>query len=173
MGDFPVCCLVMTQMIPSGAKPRRKTAEPFNPHREDIEYGLLDGLVGYAVRRAQIRIYEDFTAALQPWAITPQRFSALMLIERNPGIKPIELARTMGIARSGVAIILDTLQAAGYVRRMGEQADKRTLALRLSAAGRKALADISAAVQAHDQRIAARLSQSEKDCLVELLGRLG
>ena len=49
----------------------------FNPHLADVEYGALDGLVGYAVRRAQLHIYEDFVRSLHAWDITPPRFSAM------------------------------------------------------------------------------------------------
>src|SRR3546814_5503574 len=65
----------------------------FDPHVAGIEYGALDSLVGYAIRRAQILIYEDFLAALQPWDITPQRFSALTLIAANARLKLTELAQ--------------------------------------------------------------------------------
>lgn len=152
---------------------RRQRQEPFNPHLEDVVYGQLDTLIGYAVRRAQIRLYEDFADSLQRWNITTQRFSAMTLIHNNPGIKPTELARAMGIARSGVVIILDWLEAAGYVHRLGEQADKRTLALELSTEGKRVLADVSAEVAEHDQRMSSRLSVAEKQQLMALLDRLG
>src|SRR5690606_14302934 len=124
------------------------------------------------VRRAQIRLYEDFAETLQRWNITTQRFSALTLIANNPGIKPTELARVMGIARSGVVIILDWLESAGYVLRIGEQADKRTLALELSDLGREVLAEVSVAVAEHDERMTACLSPEEKEQLKALLNRL-
>ncbi|MCK9513402.1 MAG: MarR family transcriptional regulator [Pigmentiphaga sp.] len=163
----------MATHTPPRRAPRRHRQESFDPHIEGVSYGQLDHLIGYAVRRAQIRLYEDFAETLQPWNITPQRFSAFTLIHNNPGIKPTELARAMGIARSGVVIILDWLEAAGYVRRIGEQSDKRTLALEVSVAGARALAQISAAVAAHDSRMSTRLDASEKQQLMMLLDRLG
>lgn len=163
----------MATHTPARRAPRRDRRAPFDPHIDGVSYGELDHLIGYAVRRAQIRLYEDFAETLLPWNITPQRFSAFTLIHNNPAIKPTELARAMGIARSGVVIILDWLEAAGYVRRIGDQSDKRTLALEVSAAGRQALAEITAAVRAHDQRMSARLDDSEKQQLMMLLDRLG
>jgi len=163
----------MATHTPPRRASRRNRQEHFDPHIEGVSYGQLDHLIGYAVRRAQIRLYEDFADTLQPWSITPQRFSALTLIHNNPCIKPTELARAMGIARSGVVIILDWLEAAGYVRRVGEQSDKRTLALEVSTAGERALAAITAAVVAHDSKMSARLDPSEKQQLMMLLDRLG
>jgi len=159
----------------SSARPRRPLArgEHFDPHVAGIDYGALDALVGYAIRRAQILIYEDFLAALAPWDITPQRFSALTLIAANAKLKLTELARILGIARSGAVQLVDQLQAMGYVARQEAAADKRAYSLVLTPAGRRAHADITQAVLAHDQRISARLDTRERAQLIELLGRLG
>lgn len=163
----------MEQPDRKASKARHQSTTPFQAHIPGVDYGQLDTLVGYAVRRAQIRIYEDFTAALQPWNISTQRFSAMTLIHCNPGIKAIDLANIMGIARSGVAILLNALEASGYIRRVGDQKDKRTLALEISAAGRKALHDISQAVAQHDARVTSRLDEHEKALLISLLDRVG
>ena len=52
----------------------------FEPRRPGVDYGVLDELTGYALRRAQIRMTEAFDARLGPEGITTQRFSALVLI---------------------------------------------------------------------------------------------
>jgi DNA-binding MarR family transcriptional regulator len=173
MRGFPVCWRSMKQPSKKADKAGSKPVAPFDAHIPGVDYGQLDALVGYAVRRAQIRIYEDFTVALQPWNITPQRFSAMTLIHCNPGIKAIELAGIMGIARSGVAIILNALEAAGYIRRVGQQKDRRTLALELSVAGRRALREISNAVARHDARVTSRLDDAQKTLLISLLDQVG
>src|SRR5690606_17208831 len=82
-----------------------------------VDYGPLTDLLGYCLRRAQIRIYQDFLDAMDPWSITPPRFSAMTLIRHNTGMKLTELARAMGIARSGAVEVVDSLEKLGYVRR--------------------------------------------------------
>lgn len=130
-------------------------------------------MVGYAIRRAQILIYEDFLAGLAPWEITPQRFSALTLVAKNPDLKLTDLARILGIARSGAVQLVNQLEAMGYVRRGEVAGDKRAYALTLTAAGRRAHAAITQAVRAHDARISARLNDAERKQLIALLDRLG
>jgi len=156
-------------------RPRRPGArgEQFQPHVPGVRYGALDGLVGYAIRRAQIVIYEDFLAALAPWDITPQRFSALTLIAANTHLKLTDLARIQGIARSGAVQIVNQWQALGYVERQDAEHDKRAYSLAATDAGRAVLADITEAVQAHDARISQELGAAEKRQLIELLGKLG
>ncbi|MFD4841384.1 MarR family winged helix-turn-helix transcriptional regulator [Achromobacter sp. NPDC058515] len=159
----------------SSQRPRRPAArgEHFDPHVPGIQYGALDDLVGYAIRRAQILIYEDFLSALAPWDITPQRYSALTLIAANAGMKLADLARILGIARSGAVQIVNQLQDLGYVERLEAERDKRAYALAMTAAGEAALAAITQAVQQHDARMSTKLSAAERRQLIGLLGKLG
>lgn len=159
----------------SSQRPRRPAArgELFDPHVPGIQYGALDELVGYAIRRAQILIYEDFLSALAPWDITPQRYSALTLIAANASLKLADLARILGIARSGAVQIVNQLQDLGYVERLEAEGDKRAYALAMTEAGEAALAAITQAVQAHDARISAKLGAAERRKLIGLLGKLG
>lgn len=108
----------------------------FNPRMEDVEYGALDGLLGYAVRRAQLRVYEDFVRSLQAWNITPPRFSAMTVIAHNPDLKLTELAGILGVARSGAVLLVDTLEAMGMVERLPSPVDRRAFRLALTDKGR-------------------------------------
>ncbi len=146
--------------------------EPFNPRIPGIDYGVLDDLLGYAIRRVQIRLYEDFLAALAPWQITPPRFSALVIIGRNPGLKLTELARIQGIARSGAVALIDSLAELGHVERRPSPTDRRALGLFLTPSGEQSLARITQAVKAHDARMSAALSAKETAELQRLLGKL-
>lgn len=148
-------------------------SDRFIPHVSGIDYGPLDGLVGYAIRRAQLVIYDDFMQALAPWDLSPQRYSALTIIARNPGLKQTDLGRIIGIARSGVVTVTNALEALGYVERADSAQDKRAFALRLTRRGAQALNRIEQAVHQHDERISARLTAEEKTALLRLLAKLG
>ena len=146
--------------------------DPFVAKVPGIDHGILDSLLGYAVRRAQIRIYEDFIPSLAPWGITPPRFSAMVIVSRNPGLKLTQLARIMGIARSGSVSLVDALEALGYIQRLPMPVDRRAFGLALTAKGEADLVAISAAVQAHDDRMAQALTPEEHTVLRGLLTRL-
>ena len=138
-----------------------------------IDYAVLDGLVGYALRRAQIAIYEDFEAALGPLAVTPQRFSALVVIAGNPGITQGTLGRVLGIARSGVVQVVHGLQEQGWVTREAHGQDARTWLLKLTPEGSVLLTAARRRVRAHDARIGRRLNSVEREQLIALLDLLG
>jgi DNA-binding MarR family transcriptional regulator len=146
--------------------------EPFNPKVPGIDYGVLDSLIGYTVRRAQIVLYEHFIESLAQWSITPPRFSALVIISRNPRLKLTVLANVLGIARSGAVALIDSLETLGYVRRVPSPTDRRALGLELTPKGEHDLAAITQAVQAHDQHMGQCLTASEQQQLMTLLARI-
>lgn len=148
------------------------SGEPFNPHVQDIDYGVLDSLLGYAVRRAQIVQNSEFLRALEVWNITPPRFSALVIIDRNEGLKLTQLAQVLGIARSGAVMLADALTEMGYVERREVPNDKRAYGLALTPQGRKDLRKIEQVVIEQDQRVAQRLTAAERDKLIKLLDKL-
>lgn len=149
-----------------------RDAAPFLARVPGIQYGVLDTLTGYAVRRTQLRMYEDFVQALAPWHITPPRYSALVIISMNPGLKLTQLAQILGIARSGAVILVDALADLGYVSRDPMPEDRRAFSLQLTERGRADLDVITATVQAHDERVTASLAPEERATLHGLLHKL-
>ncbi len=147
--------------------------QQFERRVDGIDYGVLDDLVGYALRRAQIAIYVDFERALGGLDMTPQRFSAMVVIAGNAGITQRDLGQVLGIARSGVVQLVHALEAQRWVTRDADPADARAWRLSPTAAGRAYLADAKRRVRAHDRRIGRGLDATERATLIDQLGRLG
>lgn len=154
------------------AAERGEIVEAFDPHVRGIDYGPLDDLVGYAVRRAQIAMYIDLYRVLSPLGMSPKRYSALTLIARNPGLMSSRLASLLGIARSGAVVLTRALEALGYIERATSSTDGRAHALAVTPAGRVALKKCDRVVTAHDRRVSAHLSEQERATLMALLARL-
>jgi DNA-binding MarR family transcriptional regulator len=144
----------------------------FDPHVPGIDYGVLDNLVGYGVRRAQLMIYDDFIRALSRWEITPPRFSALTVIANNPGLKLTDLSNILAIARSGSVLLINALEQNGLVERRSSPTDRRAYGLHLTKRGKATLDEISRAVIEHDARISAPLQPEERATLLRLLRKL-
>jgi DNA-binding MarR family transcriptional regulator len=122
-----------------------------------VDYGPLDGLLGYALRRAQNALYLDFYRATAEWDVSPQRYAALVLIARNPGLRQGLLAQAMGLHRSGALRLTDWLTAQGWAERRDAPDDARAWGLYLTPAGRRRLAKLDAAVAEHDRQLLAAL----------------
>jgi DNA-binding MarR family transcriptional regulator len=147
-------------------------SELFVAHVPGVQYGVLDSLMGYAIRRAQIKTYETFIMALEPWGITPPRFSAMVIVSLNPGLKLTQLAKIMGIARSGAVILVDALEELGYMERQPAPEDRRAFSLALTEKGKQDLVQISQIVTEQDKQVIQPLSTSEQQELHRLLIKL-
>jgi len=124
-----------------------------------VDYGALDGLLGYALRRAQNALYLDFYRATAEWDVSPQRFAALVLIARNPGMRQGLLGQAMGLHRSGALRLTDWLTAQGWAERRDALDDARAWGLYLTTAGKRRLVKLEAAVAAHDRALVAALGE--------------
>src|SRR5438128_9434632 len=107
---------------------------PGRPPEKSLDRGMLPSLLGYALRRTQSAVFDDFAAtfAQAGEALRPGEFGLLVLVERNPGLSQMALARALGIDRSTLVPILDRLQARGLLVRRRSPTDGRTHALGLT-----------------------------------------
>jgi DNA-binding MarR family transcriptional regulator len=138
----------------------------------ELDLGELTGVVGYALRRAQLAVFEDFIARFAELDLKPAQYSVLLVIGRNPGRKQSEIAAALGIQRPNFVAMLDELERRGLAERVRSTTDRRSHAIVLTDDGR-ALLDRALAVQAEQERILAeRLAPGGRDALVALLHRL-
>lgn len=124
-----------------------------------LDYGVLDDLLGYALRRAQNALYLDFYRATAELDVSPQRFAALVLVGRNPGMRQGLLAQAMGLHRSGALRLTDWLTGRGWVERRDDAEDARRWGLFLTTAGKRQLAALERRVRAHDERLMSELGE--------------
>jgi len=148
-------------------------SEPAPNAKNRLNFGLLSGLVGYQLRRAQVAVFQHFGAAFAGLELTPGQLGALLLIDANPGLSQSALGGALGVDRSTVVPLIDRLEARGLVIRAPSPRDRRSHALRLSPAGTQLLARAAAQVREHENVIAHRLSDAERRTLVALLAKIG
>lgn len=129
----------------------------------------LEGLVGYNLKRAYVAVQTDFREALGEGGLSPRHFSALSLVVRFPHITQSELARKLGIERSGLVAIVDDLERSDYLGRAPVPGDRRVQALVPTEAGSLAYTDALEKVQTHEARLLGSMTQDERATLVRLL----
>ncbi len=137
-----------------------------------LALGRLERLLGYALRRAQFGVFQDFAAEMKEFGLTPGQLGALLLIEANKGLSQSELGLALGIDRSSVVPLIDRLQKRGWVRRAPRISDRRAHALELAPGGVALLTRQQPRLDAHEERIAADLSPAERQRLFDLLTRV-
>ncbi len=137
-----------------------------------IDLGMLDDIVGYWLRRAQVTVYQDYARTVGAMDIRPSQFAALTIIGANPGLSQTTLAMTMGIDRSGAVILIDALEGKGLATRSPSPVDRRTYAIFLTEQGKVTLGKLKDLVMEHDRRITASLTAEERSQLNSMLLRI-
>jgi DNA-binding MarR family transcriptional regulator len=139
----------------------------------EVKLGMLDGVVGYLLRRAQIAVFEDFARRFSALNLTPAQFSTLAAIRENPGRRQSDIAAALGVQRPNFVALMDGLEQRGLAERLRSGADRRANSLKLTHAG-LALLDRALAAQAEQEAaIRALIGEPERRRLVETLARLG
>lgn len=138
-----------------------------------LSFGILPQLLGYHLRRAQVAVFRHFAATVAAREdITPGLLGMLQVIAANPGIGQSRLAEVMEVDRSAIFKVANQLEARGLIVREQSEHDRRSSCLRLTEAGRAALARMEAAVVAHEKEFTSVLSPEELATLKSLLERL-
>jgi DNA-binding MarR family transcriptional regulator len=139
---------------------------------DGIDYLDLDQHLGYALRRAQVASFDAFHRATAGARITPPRFTALVILQANPGISQSTLGEVLGTARSGAMLLIDWLEAQGLAERRHRPDDARAWGLYLTAKGQRLTEQLRRRVRAQDRGFAARIAPREQRELLRLLQKL-
>ena len=150
---------------------RPRTLTPI--HRvPGLDYGVLDELLGYSLRRAQVEMFVAFHEATRGMDVTPPRFTALVIIGANAGLSQTVLGKVLGIARSGAMLMADFLEKRRLVERRRPPGDARSWGLHLTRRGQQFVDEMKARVLEHDYRHSRKLSREERKTLQGLLEKL-
>jgi DNA-binding MarR family transcriptional regulator len=154
---------------PSPYRPRSLTPIARVP---GLDYGVLDELLGYSLRRAQVAMFIAFHEATRGMNITPPRFTALVIIGANPGISQSTLGKVLGIARSGAMLVTDWFETRGLVERRRRPGDERAWGLHLTRKGEQFTGRLQRRVLHLDHKRTPRLSEADRRRLLRLLEKL-
>ena len=138
-----------------------------------LQMGELSELLGYSLKRAQLRIFEDFLRCVAPLQLTPAQFSVLLLLDRNPGRNQTEIANTLGILRPNFVAMLDGLESRDLCARIRSTNDRRSHILVLTEKGRAVLARAKKLVAAkHEARLNELLGPANRATLLGMLDKI-
>lgn len=160
------------------AASRRISADANETGRDQARAGQgerdinLDGLAdhaGYAVRRFQLWIFQDFIRTLAEVDITPTQYSVLTVIGANPGLSQMAVAKRLGIERARLVHLLDALEHRRLVKRIQSSSDRRSHALHLTAQGETSLQRFKRLAAEHERHVAEKIGKKNREQLIEIL----
>jgi DNA-binding MarR family transcriptional regulator len=152
------------------AAPERPTDAVAEAVPRDV--GPLAGMIGYALRRAQLAVFDEIIASFAELDLRPAQYSVLVLLAHSPGLKQSDVAAALGIQRANFVVLFDGLERRGLARRSPAPNDRRSYALYLTEAGAALLTRANRIEAEFEARLDAKLGAGGRAQLLDLLARL-
>lgn len=147
--------------------------EPATGNPAVLFHGPMTDELGFHLRRAQVAAFKHFANAVTAAeGITPGLYGMLQVIANNPGLSQSALASTMDVDRSSIVKVVNQLEEKGLIVRDASPTDRRRYRLHMTTPGVRALKRIQHAVMHQDREFSARLDDTERATLIDLLKRL-
>jgi len=155
------------------AKGRKEPVDGAAGDAAALEMGELSELLGYSLKRAQLKSFEDFWRCVASLQLTPAQFSVLLLLDKNPGRNQTEIATTLGILRPNFVAMLDGLESRDLCARVRSTNDRRSHIVELTDKGRAVLARAKKLVATkHEARLNELLGPENRAALLSMLTKI-
>ncbi|MFK3692641.1 MarR family winged helix-turn-helix transcriptional regulator [Agrobacterium tumefaciens] len=135
----------------------------------DVNLDRLETALGFLIRLAQLKTYDDFFTALGDSGMRPGEFSVLFVIMHNPGIRQTALGQRLMIKRAHMTKLIRAFEDRGLVTRRVPDDDRRAIELTLSAEGVAHVRKESEWFFSHEATLGAGLTTVERDQFIALL----
>ncbi len=128
--------------------------------------------VGHLLHRAAQRALDFYAEEGGPGGVTQRQHAVLTAVAAKEGAAQADLVAATGVDRSTLADMVARMLDKGLLIRERSTADARANAVRLTDAGRAALAEIGPRADAADARLLALLPKGKRDAFLEALAAL-
>ena len=160
--------------------PAKKTITPARPGarrtrtpvRGPIDQSVMQGVVGYNIRRAELHMRKEFDRSVGKSGLRPSEFSILVLINGNSLVTQTDLGRALNIRRPNMVVLIEGLERRGLVVRAEHEHDGRMHTLRLTAKGKTLLGEAQRLSLDGELRATRCWTDRERAQVVALLRRL-
>jgi DNA-binding MarR family transcriptional regulator len=109
---------------------------------------------------------------LQAHGLAMWAYAVLLHLGEEPVRTQTALADAIGADKTRIIKILDDLTARGLIRRWPDPADRRVRLLSITEEGRRLRDAVQADIQAAEEGLLARLTPSERETFLSVLGKL-
>ncbi|MEI9804557.1 MAG: MarR family transcriptional regulator [Pseudolabrys sp.] len=153
----------------AGGRKSGKTAEA---GAESINFGPLAYWVGFNLRMAQESAFQAFSRRSLEIGESPGRFATLTIIARNPGISQTELSQAAGRDKSSLTPVVEDLVRRGLVERQRMRDDRRAYRLKVTAAGKKTLNQLTRCARQHERILDDIIGLRDRNRFIQILKKI-
>lgn len=137
--------------------------------KASVQLGALSDSLGFMLRLAQIRAFEDYFTEYSDLDLSPGTISVLTIIEANPGIRQGVLARRLRIKPANMTKMVQAMETEKLVKRRVPDGDRRAYELVLTDRGRERVNRFLERFRHHEMQSLAPLEPAERAELMRLL----
>lgn len=149
------------------AKPRIVASD-----ETEVDLGDMERSLGFLLRMAQVRVYEQFFRHFDGTAVKPGEFTVLRVIAENPGVRQGSLARVLNIKPAHMTKLVHRLVQSDLIERATPPEDRRAVELRLTAKGSEFVAQHRPDFETVHNAERIGLTRTEERQLLALLHKL-
>jgi DNA-binding MarR family transcriptional regulator len=154
------------------AKNVRNSAGAAGSAGDPVNLGFFQNAVGFYLRTAHEAAFQAFLRRVDDPNTPPWRFAILVLIDANPGLTQVALARAIRRDTSSLTPALDDLCKRGLVTRIRQARDRRSYALQLTPLGKKAMQKLKASAEAHERELDRLVGREQRAQFIKTLQRI-
>ncbi|MEV4340827.1 MarR family winged helix-turn-helix transcriptional regulator [Streptomyces sp. NPDC049590] len=131
---------------------------------------VLSRRLGYLLKHAYAALAGELDAALAPFRLVPRELGVLAVIAASPEQpSQLEIAARLGVDRTTMVGVIDSLEDKGYVERHRSERDRRRNVVTLTPAGRTCLGEAEEARERVERDFLAPLDETSAAALTEAL----
>lgn len=127
---------------------------------------------GFLLRRAHQISAAIFERACADLTLTPAQYGVLCVVAEQPGIDQSSLARALAFDKVTVLRVLKGLEERDLCERAVSQGNRRQMAVRLTAAGKRMLKQAQAPVRQAYETLMSPFTPAQQEQLIALLQTL-
>jgi DNA-binding MarR family transcriptional regulator len=124
---------------------------------------------GFLLKRCHQVAMAIFLEECRDFNITQSQYGCLRALREYSGIDQIALGRLVGLDRSTVGLVIETLSKRKLIERVIDLADKRRMRLKVSLDGKRLLRDIAPAAARAEKRVLNGLSRRLRTVFLDML----
>ncbi|MDX3984880.1 MAG: MarR family transcriptional regulator [Achromobacter sp.] len=130
------------------------------------------GELGFMITSVRGSIHDALERELAPFDLTTPQYVVLNCLAKGWGRTLSDFCRALAYDSGAMTRLLDRIVAKGYIRRVENEADRRSYLIELTEQGQAALPQALAATEVAMRRLLAGFSEADAETLHKLLSRV-
>jgi len=162
----------MTADPKSIAAPGKASARRGPTEASGVDISPLSGHIGFLLRLAQQRIFDEFHRRFGAQGLTPGRYAVLAVVAANPDVRQVAIANALQIKPPNMAVLVTAMEADGLLQRRLDLRNRRANMLRLTDKGAALYAAVRGDIQAMEGEFASQFFPDGHGPVMAALSRI-